>query len=291
MKGKMNKLAVLMTIATMFAMPAVMADSAAGTTSVTVLNAAPSVASGVIINEDGNNGTSQIDPTENSVKLVRAQATATDANGGDDVSSVYCWWTNSESGEIYNGAGIVDTNTISGDTVKVNCTQNLNYNDDPAKWDVIFEVTDDNAEKSASNETVDFYYMPAAYIDLNATEVNWAGGLTLGATDSASTDSINVNNTGNSIVDLYVKGTNLVGNPDATEEIPLSGLSLADDGSAPTTEYTATQDVYVAYTDGADLAVDGDVQMVHFLDVPASLKDQDYSGTITVCAALDGETC
>ncbi len=302
MKGK-TRMAVVVAMATLLmALPAVVADNPTdpdgpteATTVVTVANEAPKwngtaaaympddpdEADPPDVLEGANDGKAEFDPEESTNRLIEAWAVVTDNNGGDDVSSVNCSWLDPNEDVVYSGSGEVDSNTISNEVnITVKCNQNLTYNDLPGDWKVRFSVQDDDGAWTETNASVTFQYMQAAYMDLNGTEVSW-GSLNLSATDQNATETIYVNNTGNGVIDLQIKGEDLTGFPDGNYAIGIGNVSVSNATSGSWQDYT---DSYAAYTDGADVEVNSGVLMKHRLDVPSALPDQQYNGTISVQA-------
>jgi len=278
MKGKMNKLAVVLGIATMLmALPSALADSGSAVTAATVSNVQPTV--GIATITTGAN----IDPNIGQAnRTINAEATATDNNGGGDVADARCNVYDTGDNLFATVAGVVEAGTISDETVTVTCEFDLRYYDDNGDWDVKFQVQDESAIWSAEGAEGTFTYTEVTYIDLNETSVGW-DALTPGASGVQSEDWINVTNFGNGEIQLQVKGDHLLG---GGQDIEIDNVTIDDIDESGAQAYGLT------YADfkgaGDDILVYGEgqdwIDLTHYIDVPSPLLDGVYTGAIYICA-------
>ena len=305
MKGKAGKIAVLVSVAALLmtlplAFAGLYGDSEGiAVTTASVTNALPSIQAGSVVVDTDDDGTPgapwQVDPMAGTTRTVLAHATGVDANGGADITGVRCWFNT--TGVSYGPiAGTLDAPTGNANTRTVRCEQAIDFDDPYGTWTVEFEV-EDEALTWSDPVSGEFEYLRVAYIDLSgAATVSWAA-LVPDADDAESSNVVLIDNVGNSIIDLFVKGGDLNGVTDPTWEIPISAVSVdTETGQTEDQQPYGGDNAYDAWVAGANLQVEGDpengdIDMYHYMDVPTPLMDQSYSGTITVCAAIDEEVC
>lgn len=284
MKGKLNKLAVVLSITAMLmALPAAVADSGSAEVSATVSNVQPTVGVATVTTDTGDG----VDPNIGQANAtVDAEATATDNNGGGDVTAARCIVRNPGDEIFAVVSGTVHQDTVSGATVTVSCQFQLRYYDATGDWDVTFQVQDEDLVWSSEGLADTFAYNPVQYIDLNATSVGW-DNLVPGETGRQSEDWINVTNFGNSAIVLHIKGEDL----DVGENvIPIENVEINDlaNSTNPRQAYTES---YADFDDAnADIEVyDGGSardweDFAHYIDVPSVIADGVYDGFIYICA-------
>lgn len=247
--------------------------------------------------DDDPAGGYQLDPVGAGYKLQTVSALASDPNGGWDIEEGECWYYGPSSTPDVDEPDHVEDGDVTSKKGQgyyertIVCAHSFAYDDEPGPWTVRVWATDSKNNNASLDNT--FTYLDGIFIDVNGTSIGWTG-MVPSQSGVRSNDVLNLNNTGNVALETYFRGSPLEGYPDATVNITVDHMELDDDdsfvgdaGNNPIISYSQT---YVKYTpvDG-DLAIGETWPVWHYLSTPSSLVDQQYRGSITVCAAKYGE--
>ncbi len=240
---------------------------------------------------------SQLDPMESSYRTQTASAIASDPNGGADIVDGECWYfqpganASEDAPDHVEDAEVSAKGGLSEDEREVSCEHRFAYDDEPGEWTVRVWAIDTKGNNASADGTFD--YMEGVFVSLNSTTVDW-GTLSLSQDQVRSSDVIQLNNTGNVALQTYFRGDHFEGQSDNRFNLTIDHLELDDDSSAgddtgsnPIISYSQS---FMKYSPNDDELGVGETWPVwHYLSTPDSLRDQEYRGTITVCAAKSGE--
>ncbi len=126
-------------------------DNSTVTTSVTVLNVAPT-AGAVTINPDEDDPGIKVNKT-GSNRTVTAWLTATDNNLASDITSGTCDWVGPTTGYMGESASL---NTLSDTERNVTCTHVFTGDDESGSWTVNVTATDDDSASANSTESFEY---------------------------------------------------------------------------------------------------------------------------------------
>jgi len=271
----MNKYLFGVMFLTLMATVAMAVDT---NTTVTINNAAPTVGT-LSIYPDDDIGTAgvQVNPIQNSNKLVTANATVTDINGYADVSSC--------SGDVYwsNGTnkqtGITGALTGgSGNTVLCTIDFNMTYYDIYDNYTVNITATDAAAATGMNYST--FEYQELIAIAYTAGAPVTFGSLAVGTANSTATNApLTVADQGNVALNLSWSGTDLV---NASYSIPVANVIAANQSSLSGAEYIVLAGG--PQTLGTNIAVLGTYDSYDFISIPTGTAPLLYTGTIVTAA-------
>jgi hypothetical protein len=219
-------------------------------------------------------------------KTIWCYATASDPNGGADITSASAvFWANTTTmGDPDNGANhytvaSCSLGTASGNDRPVNCSVNLQYYANNTGWTCNITVQDSGA-LTASNWQP-FNINPSIALSLGSPLIEF-GSVMPGSTSGTQNEVIA--NRGNDPMDVQVSGTNMVKPP--SPPIPVNKIDWSLDpgmsgkSALSGSPYTITTFDLVEATDGGP-----STKSIYWaVNVPTGTPFGTYTGTITITA-------
>ncbi len=228
---------------------------------VSISNAVPSINYLVLTPDDSPDPGFQVYPEYNNDKVVKVSAEVVDENGVNDLAKVVL----DVSDKLVELASIEDLNSTS-----VKYSWNIRMKPDDRFGIYTFNVTATDSQGASAFNASQFDYSELLSIRVNSESINF-GSLKPGL---YSVSNITVRNTGNSIVDLEVSGTNL---SNGETSIPVSKIEVMFGNEwLPLDTSPKTLDLNLAGSSSNDFSLR--------FNAPLGFKADRYSGTITLAA-------
>jgi hypothetical protein len=211
--------------------------------------------------DDGPEPGVQVYPDYNSDKVVKVSAEIVDDNGVDDLSTVVL----EVSGKQPELVSIEDLNET---LVRYSWSVVMKPDDLQGTYNI--NVTGTDSQGLLSNNNSQFDYAELVSIRLSSSSINF-GSLD---PDSSSIRNITIRNSGNSVLDVEISGTNLT---NGDKSIPVSNLECMFDNEWLQLDSRPEQlDVNIAGNSARDLPLR--------FNAPLGFKADTYTGTITIAA-------
>ncbi len=228
---------------------------------VSITNAVPSITYFIVTPDDSPDPGFQVYPDYNNDKLVKISTEVVDENGANDLAKVVLEVTD----KLVELVSIEDLNSTL-----VRYSWNIRMRPDDRFGVYTFNITATDSQGISSFNNSQFDYSELLSIRIDSGSINF-GSLKPGL---YSVSNVTIRNTGNSIVDLEVSGTNLT---NGENSIPVSKLEFMFGNEwLPLDNNPKTLDLNIPGNSANDLGLR--------FNAPLGFKADKYSGTITLAA-------
>ncbi|MBI2451564.1 Ig-like domain repeat protein [Candidatus Pacearchaeota archaeon] len=169
------------------------------------------------------------DPSENTIKNILFNFTATDADGGGNINISTAQARFQLTGQTTRSnltcANI--TGVFSSNNMNFTCTVGMWYFDYPGAWTVNVTISD-NSAANGENSTTTFTYNTLNAMVMSPNALTWAS-LSAGALNTLSNnDPILINNTGNkNVTNITINAINLIGEQNGAYNIPAANFTVS----------------------------------------------------------------
>jgi len=184
---------------------------------------------------------SAVTPNESGVNYTTFNFTATDTDGGGNINFSTAEARFQLSGETTRlNTTCINTTGHIGNNLNFTCTVGMYYFDkNDVNW-IINVTVKDNSDAQGENSSTTFQYNLLKAIGIQPTSITFAS-ISQGVTNTTSNnDPTLINNTGNfniTVGNIQINATNLIGETDSSEFIPVANFSLdIDNGGSPPLE-------------------------------------------------------